>query len=312
MKLGFIGLGKMGSSMIVKLLQEQHELVVWNRSEEPVEEFKSQNSRLATKRAKFKIATQNLKVANTIRDLVLRLEKPRVVWIMVTAGEATQGVLDEISKYVEKDDVVIDGGNSYYKDSMRRAKKFEKQGVYFLDVGVSGGPVSIKLGKFAIMVGGEKQTYEKCKPIFRDLSYMPSGYMGSSGAGNFAKMIHNGIEFGMMQALDEGFTILKKAPFKFDLEEVAKVYNSNSIITSRLVGWIQEGFGKYGEELDEASGAVAHTGEGEWTLKTAKELKVSAPVIESAFKFRIESKKSPSYTGKILSMLRAVFGGHPI
>ena len=136
--------------------------------------------------------------------------------------------------------------------------------------------------------------------------------MGKSGAGHFAKMIHNGIEYGMMQALAEGFAVLKKAPFRFKLKEVATVYSQNSIITSRLVHWLREGFVEYGEDLKKASSVVSHTGEGEWTVKTAKELKVPVPVIKGAFNFRIRSKKHPSFTGKILSTLRAVFGGHNI
>jgi 6-phosphogluconate dehydrogenase len=136
--------------------------------------------------------------------------------------------------------------------------------------------------------------------------------MGESGAGHFVKMIHNGIEYGMMQALAEGFSILKKSPFRFRLKDVAKVYNQNSIISSRLTSWLQEGYEKYGEDLKAASGTVAHTGEGEWTVKTAKELGIPTPTITGAFDFRIQSKKKPNYTGKILSMLRAVFGGHRI
>lgn len=288
MTLGFIGLGKMGSHIVLKLQKEGHEVVAWNRSE------------------------HELKNVASIEELVKNLEKPRIVWLMVTAGEATQNVMDEVSKFVEKGDIIIDAGNSFYKDSVSRAEKFYRNGIHFLDVGISGGPVSIKLGEFAIMVGGEKAIYEKCKPIFRDLSDTPSGYMGKSGAGHFAKMVHNGIEYGMMQALAEGFTILKKSPFRFRLRDIAKVYNNNSIITSRLVGWLKEGFEQYGEDLSEASTIVAHTGEGEWTVRTAKELDVPVPIIKGAFEFRLQSHNKPSYTGRILSMLRAVFGGHEV
>ena len=162
------------------------------------------------------------------------------------------------------------------------------------------------------MVGGEKRIYARVLPLFRALSDTQSGYMGKSGAGHFAKMVHNGIEYGMMQALAEGFSVLKKSPFTFRLYDVANVYSQNSIISSRLVNWLKEGFKKHGENLSKASGTVDHTGEGEWTVKTAKELKVSVPVIMGAFNFRIQSKKNPSFAGKILSTLRAVFGGHKI
>ena len=285
-ELGFIGLGKMGKPMVDRL------------------------SRKGWKVLSFDTVIRG--TSKTVEEMVRKLKRPRIVLVMVPAGKPVDEVLGVLLHFFQKGDIVIDGGNSYYKDSMRRAKKLEQKGIHFLDVGVSGGPVSIRLGRFAIMAGGEKRIYEKCKPIFRDLSDTPSGYMGKSGAGHFAKMIHNGIEYGMMQALAEGFTILKKAPFKFRLKDVAKVYNQNSIITSRLVGWMQEGFERYGEGLQGASGTVAHTGEGEWTVKTAKELHVLVPIIEHAFQFRIQSKKNPSYTGKILSMLRAVFGGHKI
>ena len=285
-QLGFIGLGKMGGPMVKRL-----KLKGWN---------------VATFDAKIK------GTAKSIAELAETLVSPRVILLMVPAGKPVDDVLRQLAPNLRKGDIVVDGGNSYYKDSMRRAQRLRMKGVHFLDVGVSGGPVSIKLGRFAIMAGGEKRIYEKCKPLLHDLSDTSPGYMGKSGAGHFVKMIHNGIEYGMMQALAEGFTILRKAPFKFNLKDVVKVYNQNSIITSRLTAWLQQGFEKYGEELKEASGTVAHTGEGEWTVKTAKELRVPAKVLEDAFQFRVHSKKNPSYTGKILSMLRAVFGGHKI
>ena len=247
-----------------------------------------------------------------IEEMIQRLKKPRIIWMMVPAGRTVDQVLRSLSSVLTRGDVVIDGGNSFFKDSVLRSVKLKKRGVHYLDAGISGGPVSIKQGRFAIMVGGEKGMYEKVKPLFRALSDTQSGYMGKSGAGHFAKMIHNGIEYGMMQALAEGFTILKKSPFKFRLYDVAGVYSQNSIVTSGLVNWLREGFKEYGEDLKKASGIVAHTGEGEWTVKIAKELKISVPVIKGAFDFRIQSKKKPSFTGKILSTLRAVFGGHKI
>ena len=284
--LGFVGLGKMGRPIVRRLRQKGWEVVT------------------------FDVRLKG--TVNSIQEMTQKLTTPRVVWIMVPAGKPVDEIVGLLARFLRKGDVVIDGGNSYYKDSLRRAKKMKARRIDFLDVGVSGGPISIKIGRFAIMVGGEKRIYEKCKPIFRDLSDTPSRYMGKSGAGHFVKMVHNGIEYGMMQALAEGFTILKRSPFQFRLQDVAKVYNQNSIITSRLVGWLQEGFEKYGEDLEAASENVAHTGEGEWTVKTAKELSIPIPIIKGAFDFRIKSKKKPSYTGKILSMLRAVFGGHPI
>ena len=155
--------------------------------------------------------------------------------------------------------------------------------------------------------------FEKLKPLFADLTQRASfGYMGLSGAGHFVKMVHNGIEYGMMQAMAEGFTLLKHSPFELDLKEVASVYNNGSVIESRLVDWLEKGLKKYGQDLKEVSGSVAYTGEGEWTVKTAQRLGVPLPVIEASFRFRVQSAAKPSYTGKILSLLRHMFGGHRI
>ena len=289
-EIGFIGLGKMGFHMVSRLRKKGWKVVGFD-------------------------VDSKISDMPSVQKLVEHLLAPRIVWIMVPSGKPVEETIfgkQGLAKFLQKGDIIVDGGNSYYKDSISLAEKLKKLGIHFLDVGVSGGPVSIKLGKFAIMAGGEKETYKNCRPIFQDLSKTPSGYMGKSGAGHFVKMIHNGIEYGMMQSIAEGFSILKKSSFNFTLKDVAEIYNHNSIITSRLVAWAKEGFEQYGQDLNKASGSVAHTGEGEWTVKTAKKLRVPAPILEGAFKFRVESHKSPSYTGKILSMLRAVFGGHKI
>ncbi len=225
------------------------------------------------------------------KDGIPSIDNPKFVSI----SEASKQLSDAepgLARILKKGDIIIDGGNSFYKDSVRRGMKLGAKGIHFLDVGVSGGPTSIQLGKFAIMIGGDKKIYEKIKPIFDAMSDTTSGYVGKIGAGHFAKMIHNGIEYGMMQALAEGFSILKKAPFEFHLKDVASVYNQNSIITSRLTGWLEEGFQKYGEDLKKASGSVAHTGEGEWTVKIAKELGVPAPIIKESYLFRDAQKRT--------------------
>ncbi|TSC75078.1 MAG: 6-phosphogluconate dehydrogenase [Parcubacteria group bacterium Gr01-1014_30] len=303
-QIAFIGLGKMGFGMVERLLQKGWEVAAFDLAKEAVQ----------------KVREIGAEGAESLKEVAGFFEPPRLFWIMVPSfakatagrpsGKPVDDILEGIAPFLEKGDIVIDGGNSYFKDSQRRAKELAQKEVFYLDVGVSGGPVSIREGKFAIMVGGKKEAYDKTGPVFEALSDTPSGYIGESGAGHFVKMIHNGIEYGMMQALAEGFTLLKEAPLEIGVQDAAKVYNQNSIITSRLTKWLQEGFEKYGEELPEASGSVAHTGEGEWTVKTAKEMKIPVPVIEAAFRFRVESQKKPSYTGKILSMLRAVFGGH--
>jgi 6-phosphogluconate dehydrogenase len=213
---------------------------------------------------------------------------------------------------LKKSDVVVDGGNSFFEDSMRRAKLLEKKGIKFLDAGVSGGPGGARHGA-CIMVGGDRASYKKLEQLFADASVADGyAYFGKAGAGHFVKMVHNGIEYGMMQSLAEGFALMKKSPFKLDLQNVAQLYNHKSVIESRLVGWLKDGYRTFGEDLKKVSGSVAYTGEGEWTVKTGKKWKMKLPAIEDAFKFRVRSKRSPSYTGKILSALRNQFGGHSI
>ena len=298
-EIGIVGLGKMGANLAKRLGVKKWKVVGFNRSSDATKELEK----------------EGIVGVYSLSEFVEKLSSPKTIWLMVPAGKPVDEILfgkNSLSQLLKRGDTIIDGGNSFYKDSVRRGKRLKAKGIHFLDVGVSGGPVSIALGKFAIMVGGDKKIYEKNKPIFDAMSDTASGYMGVVGAGHFAKMVHNGIEYGMMQALSEGFTILQKAPFKFRLRDVANIYNQNSIITSRLTQWLEDGFKKYGDDLKKASGVVAHTGEGEWTVKTAKEFGISAPVIKDSYLFRVRSKKDPTFTGKIISMLRAVFGGHKI
>jgi 6-phosphogluconate dehydrogenase len=226
--------------------------------------------------------------------------------------QAVEGVLEKLIPFLGKGDTIIDGGNSPYKESIRRAKELEKRKIYFLDVGVSGGPSGARNGA-CIMVGGRKDIFKKFRKLFRDLSVRGGyGYMGKSGAGHFVKMVHNGIEYGMMQAIAEGFALMKNSPFELSLTKVAEIYNHRSVIESRLVDWLRKTFEQNGEGLDEISGSVAHSGEGVWTVEAAKELGVPIPIIEGALNFRIESQRNPSYTGRILSALRNQFGGHEV
>ena len=217
-----------------------------------------------------------------------------------------------LARSLSKGDIVIDGGNSFFEDSMRRAKLLKKRGIKFLDAGVSGGPSGARHGA-CMMIGGDKASYGKLEALFADASIAGGyAYFGEAGAGHFVKMVHNGIEYGMMQSIAEGFALMRKSPFKLDLREVARLYDRGSVIESRLVGWLESGYGAFGEDLKKVSGSVAYTGEGEWTVKTGKKWKMKLPVIEDSFKFRVRSKKSPSYTGKILSVMRNQFGGHSI
>lgn len=285
--IGYIGLGKMGGSMVTRLKKKKWHVETYDVSRKGT--------------------------AKSVEELVGVLTRPRVVWVMVPSGKPVDIVIAELAKYLQKGDVVIDGGNSFYENSVQRGQKLAKKGIVFLDVGVSGGPGTVRDGKPALMIGGEKAAFQKIKPLFADLTQKESfGYMGKSGAGHFVKMVHNGIEYGVMQALAEGFTIMKKAPFGLDLGEIARVYDNGSVIESRLTGWMRSGYKQYGQGLQKAAASVQHTGEGEWTVKTAKKLGIPVPVIKASFDFRVQSAKKPSYTGKILMTLRNQFGGHEI
>ena len=295
MKLGYIGLGKMGFNMVERLLEKGHEVFAYNRSEKPVRE----------------IAEKGAIPANSLQCLVSALSAPRLIWLMIP-HQAVEGVIKELIQFLDKGDTIIDGGNSPYKDSMRRAKELEEKGIDFLDIGVSGGPGGARNGA-CIMIGGKKAVYKKFKNLFQDISARKGyAYMGKSGAGHFVKMIHNGIEYGMMQAIAEGFAIMKASPFDLDLMKIAELYNHRSVIESRLVGWLKTAFDQYGEDLENISGSVAQTGEGAWTVEAAKKLGIPAPIIEGALNFRIESQTKPTYTGKIISALRHQFGGHEV
>ncbi len=295
MKLGYIGLGKMGYNMVELLLEKGHQIVAYNRSAEPVQ----------------RIAKKGARPADSIRSLAMALQPPRLVWIMVPY-DAVDAVLKDLTPLLAKGDTIIDGGNSPYRESIRRAQELENKGINFLDAGVSGGPAGARTGA-CIMVGGDESVFHTYEQIFRDAS-VDNGYahFGKAGAGHFVKMVHNGIEYGMMQALAEGFAILKHSGFNFDLAKVADLYNHKSVIESRLVGWLKAAYGKYGENLQGISGAVAQSGEAMWTIDAAKEFGSPAPIIKGALDFRLQSQANPSYIGQIVSALRHQFGGHEV
>lgn len=293
MKIGYIGLGKMGYNMVLRLTEKGHEVLAYNRSPEPRERIEKE------------IGIETTGSLSVFKNL----PAPRLIWLMVPEV-AEDGILEELRPILQKGDTVIDGGNSFYKNSVKRAALLQKNGIHFLDAGVSGGPRGARNGA-CIMIGGDKEKFKTFESLFKDLA-LPRAYQffGKAGAGHFTKMVHNGIEYGMMQAIAEGFSVLKKSDFHLDLKKVAELYNNGSVIESRLVGWLKSGFEEYGEELKDISSTVAHTGEGKWTVEAAKELGVEAPIIEGSYQFRVQSDKKPSYSGKILSMLRNQFGGH--
>lgn len=295
-----IGLGKMGGNVARRLLSDGWVVVGYNRS--------PNNTQVLEKEA-------GLKGAYSFKEIAEKTSSPRILWLMLPAGDAIDDVLfgkDGLINYLDKGDMIVDSGNSYYKDSIERGKKFEELGFKFIDVGFSGGPEGALRGG-SLMVGGDKEAFDYLSALFTALAVKDGvKHFEGVGAGHFVKMVHNGIEYGMMQAIAEGFTLLKGSKFNLKLEEVADIYNHGSVVESRLIRWLEDGFKTYGENLDEVSGSVAHTGEGAWTVKEAEEQKVKVKVIEGALNFRIESERKPSFTGKLLSAMRNRFGGHSI
>ncbi len=292
MKLGFIGLGKMGGGMVEHLGEQGHEVVAWNRSEHP------------------------LKNVETVEELVRKLETPRIVWLMLPNGEVIDEFLGKLVGQLNEGDLIIDGGNSFYKDSIRRGEKLRQVGIGFMDVGVSGGPGGARNGA-CLMIGGEKNDYVRLEWLWQALAAPKAyAYLGKAGAGHFAKMIHNGIEYGMMEAIAEGAATLRFADFGYRLAEVFRIYNQKSVIESRLVGWAEEAF-REDKDLREIAAKIDHTGEGEWTVKTAEELGVEVPVIKKSFEVRVKSgqddpQSADGFRNKVVSALRGKFGGHPV
>jgi len=296
MKIGYIGLGKMGKNMVLRLLEQGVEVVAWNRSAEPVKE----------------VVVAGAIGAQDIENLVSQLEAPRVVWIMLPQGEVVDEFIGYLVPLLSQGDLIIDGGNSFYKDSVRRAAELSAKGINFMDIGTSGGPGGARKGA-CLMVGGERADFERVEELLKAIAAPEAyGYFGKAGAGHFAKMVHNGIEYGMMEAIGEGAAILQKSEFEIDLPEVFRVYNNGSVIESRLVGWTKEALDE-DVELSEISTKISATGEGEWTVNAAHEMDLDARVIEDSFKVRQESSEdSGDYRAKVVSAMRGKFGGHPV
>ena len=294
------GLGRMGSQIAKRLHKGGFEVIAWNRSEEPVSDVKKMGL----------FATTNIKEA---------LEKtngePRIFWIMLPSEIVDEFLFgkDHLGPYLKKGDIVIDGGNSFYKNSMERAEKLNKIGVDFFDCGTSGGIWGEKNG-FALMVGGPKDKWVIVEPIIKTLSAGDNyGYLGKSGAGHFTKMVHNGIEYGMMEAIAEGYGVLNASPFDLNLSDVTRVYQKGSVVRSWLVDLCADIFKV--DDVQNTSGKIDSTGEGEWTVKTAKELGVDVRVIEDAVKVRAESadlKNQAKFSNKLVALMRKHFGGHAV
>lgn len=293
--------------MVKKLLAGGHEVVAWNRSKGPMD---------ALVASLTPDELQLFSPADSIEQLVRSLNSPRLVWCMLPAGEATESVLAEVGKYVEKGDIVVDGGNAKYTDTQRRFEHFTEKGVRFLGIGVSGGILAEKNG-YPLMAGGEKTAYEHITPILETLAKPFGGYayVGTGGAGHFVKMVHNGIEYGMMQAIGEGFGVLEKGPYKLDLVKVANIWQKETIISGLLMDCAADALSA-DPRLTKIVGVVAESGEARWTIEAAKAEGVEVQVIEDSLQFRVRSQKDEavqqSFAAKMVAALRNVFGGHKV
>ncbi len=299
-QLGLIGLGKMGGNLALNLKDKGWDVVIYNRTSTKTDEF----------------IAQGFIGSYSIKELIEKLPKPRIVWIMLTAGGPTQDMLfgdTGLINFLDKDDIIIEGGNSRFQVDFDNATKLKERGIKYIDVGVSGGPAGARNGA-CLMIGGEKEIFEYLEPLFKDIARDGVAYkfFEGYGAGHYVKMIHNGIEYGMMQSIAEGFNLMKKSDYNLNLVDVADIYNNGSVIESRLVQWTKDGFIKYGEDLKDISGSVGSNGEGLWTVEHGNQIGEPTRIIAGAVEFRTNSQLKPSYIGQILSMIRNMFGGHSI
>ncbi len=291
-----VGLGKMGGNMVQRLLRGGHEVAVYDLNAEAVQ----------------KLAALGATAASSLEELAGALQAPRVVWVMVPAGDPTEQTLRSLADLLQPGDVLIDGGNSNFHDSKRRAAELGARGIGFVDAGTSGGVWGLENG-YCLMVGGSDESVRVCEPAFVTLA-PENGYLhvGASGAGHFTKMVHNGIEYGLMQAYAEGFEILHKSEFGLDLERIAGLWQHGSVVRSWLLELLERAYAAEGQELERIRGWVADSGEGRWTVQTAIDLDVPAPVITLSLMARFASRQDESYGAQVLAALRNQFGGHAI
>lgn len=295
MQIGFIGLGKMGAFMVERLLNDGHEVIVYNRSPEKTKEIEKKGA------------------AGTysIEELVSKLRQPKLIWMMIPSGDAVEKMIKSVIPLISKGDIIIDGGNSYYKDSIRRFDELKSLGINYLDAGTSGGIWGLKLG-YCVMVGGEKKIFEHCEPVFKSLA-PADGYLytGASGSGHYVKMIHNGIEYGMMQAYAEGFELMHASDYNINLEKVASLWGKGSVVRSWLLDLLKDAL-KDDKDLKDIKDYVEDSGEGRWTVLDGIEKSIPLPVITESLFVRFRSRQEESFGAKILAALRNEFGGHNI
>ena len=296
MKIGMVGLGRMGMNMARRLLQGGHEVVAYNRTPAKTEE----------------LAGEGAVASFSLKELTGKLDGQKAIWLMLPAGKLVDDHIDQLVELLSPGDIIIEGGNSYYKDDIRRAERLTEHGINYVDAGVSGGIWGLKVG-YCTMVGGRRDDFDHLEPIFKTLA-PTDGYMycGETGAGHFIKMIHNGIEYGMMQAYGEGFALIEASDYsQVDYGGLSKLWNQGSVIRSWLLELLERAFDE-DPKLDDLRGYVDDSGEGRWTVMQAIESGVSAPVITSALFRRFESRQDNAFENRVLAALRQQFGGHAV
>lgn len=295
MQIGLIGLGKMGFNLALNIKKHGHDIIGHDISEELLQ----------------KAEAQGIKTASTIDALMDSLISPRIVWLMIPAGDAVDRAIQLVKAKANPYDIIIDGGNSFYKDSLRRASELELLKIDYLDCGTSGGTEGA-LNGICAMIGGKKEAFETCEKLFKDVS-IPNGYLhcGPSGSGHFVKMIHNGIEYGMMQSIAEGFEVLYKSNFGLNLEDVANLWSNGSVVRGWLMELTARAFSK-DPNLDSIKGIMRSSGEGKWTVETALEQQIATPVMALSLMMRYRSLEEDTFSGKVVAALRNEFGGHTV
>lgn len=294
MNIGLVGLGKMGLNLALNMIDHRHQVTAYDVNADAVRQIEAYGARGVT----------------SLKELVHALDTPRVIWIMVPHS-VVDSVLAEITPFLSKGDIVIEAGNSHYKESIRRYKELKETGVHFMDAGTSGGIEGARHGA-CYMVGGDPEAWRVVEPLFRDTA-VENGYLyaGQAGSGHYLKMVHNGIEYGMMAAIGEGFELLEKSGFEFDYEQVARVWNHGSVIRSWLMELTERAFAK-DAKLDGVKGVMHSSGEGKWTVEEALELQTATPVIAMSLLMRYRSLRQDTFTGKVVAALRGEFGGHAV
>src|SRR5690242_20395098 len=298
MRIGFIGLGRMGANMVRRLVRDGHEIVIYNRTPEKTREVEAEG--------------EGAKATFSIAELVGALEKPRALWVMVPAGDATEAQIAELLEHLEPGDTIIDGGNTNFHDDVRRHAELAKKGIQYVDAGTSGGIWGLQVG-YCLMVGGEKAAVDPLVPVFTTLA--PKGgflHVGGPGAGHYVKMVHNGIEYGLMQAYAEGFEIMHASDYELDLGAIAEMWMHGSVVRSWLLELAVRAFQSQGQDLSHLKGWVADSGEGRWTVQEAIDKDVPAPVITLSLLTRFRSRQDDSYGARVLAALRNEFGGHAV